>query len=256
MQYTKVMVDNISAAYQRAKSRLILLDYDGTLSPFKPLPHQAKPSPALLRLLQQLTADPANHVVIISGRDHETLEGWLGHLPLDFASEHGLWLKENGGKWHLLHDQDRSWKTEVKTIMDEFAQMVPGAFAEEKTASYAWHYRPAKSQALEAKIEPRLIRRLQPIVRAHNLTLLQGNKVIDVKPAGVDKGAVAHHWLNKRNWDFILAAGDDTTDEDLFGAMPDQAFTIKIGRGRTAARTRLASVRAFQDLLKSLTPKA
>lgn len=253
MLYNISVIDDIAASYRRAHTRLLLLDYDGTLSPFQQLPHQAKPTPALLALLERLAGDPQNKVVIISGRDHETLEAWLGHLPLDFASEHGLYIKENGGGWHLLHRHDDAWKKEIRQILDEFTHAVPGSFTEEKTASFAWHYRPAKDQALAAKALPQLARRLEPVVAANDLTLLKGNKVLDVKLAGVDKGTVAHHWLAKRSWDFILAAGDDTTDEDLFKAMPRNAQTIKIGAGATMARERQRSVRALHALLHSLT---
>lgn len=247
------MPGDIVQAYANAHSRLLLLDYDGTLVSFKSLPHHAKPTPALLKLLGQLAAPPANKVVIISGRDHNTLETWLGHLPLDFASEHGLWLKESGSQWRLLHQQDNSWKKEAKAILDEFTRRLPGSLTEEKTASLAWHHRPAKDQAQAAAAIPQLIGRLKPLAHAHGLALLEGNKVLDLKLAGVDKGTVARHWLKQRHWDFILAAGDDTTDEDLFRAMPDDAFTIKIdGGGSTAARDRLKNYLSLRSLLKKL----
>jgi trehalose 6-phosphate synthase/phosphatase len=54
-------------------------------------------------------------------------------------------------------------------------------------------------------------------------------------------------------YDFIMAIGDDLTDEDSFLALPAPAYTIKVGRGRTKARYRLMSVSAVLELLKSLT---
>ncbi|MFX5626641.1 trehalose-phosphatase, partial [Acinetobacter baumannii] len=53
------------------------------------------------------------------------------------------------------------------------------------------------------------------------LQVLLGNKVVEIKSAGVNKGKAAQHWLDQEpDWDFILAMGDDWTDEDLFAAMP------------------------------------
>jgi len=86
----------IRKAYEKAQKRLIILDYDGTISPFKNKPEDAFPTQAILNMLRDLTSDSKNKVVISSGRDVHTLESWLGKLPLDMAAEHGAFYKENG----------------------------------------------------------------------------------------------------------------------------------------------------------------
>jgi trehalose 6-phosphate synthase/phosphatase len=80
-------IAQIKLKYNQAKQRLILLDYDGTLTALKPRPEDAQPTPELISILQQLASDPANHIVINSGRDHFTLEKWLGSLPVSMAAE-------------------------------------------------------------------------------------------------------------------------------------------------------------------------
>jgi trehalose 6-phosphate synthase/phosphatase len=247
------VTDDIAESYRRAHSRLLLLDYDGTLAPLKPTPPEAKPTHALLELLQTLASDTRNKVVIISGRDHQTLEMWLGRLPLDFAAEHGLWMKERGVAWHMPREVDSSWKAAVRPVLAEFEQRVPGSNIEEKTAGLAWHYRTAAKPEQATQATRQLLAQLEPLVKIHELTTLNGNKIIEVKSLGIDKGTIAQHWLGQRTWDFILAAGDDTTDEDLFKVMPASAHTIKVGTGRTAARMRLRSVRAVHTLLRTLT---
>ena len=92
-------IAQIKLKYNQAKQRLILLDYDGTLTALKPRPEDAKPTPELISILQQLASDPANHIVINSGRDHFILEKWFGLLPVSMAAEHGAFYKENG-VWH------------------------------------------------------------------------------------------------------------------------------------------------------------
>src|SRR5438132_6903173 len=84
-------------AYKHATKRLLLLDYDGVLAPIVPLPEQAMPSKKMFALLEKLTADTRNTCVVVSGRDHETLDEWLGNLPLAFAAEHGLWRRDSQG---------------------------------------------------------------------------------------------------------------------------------------------------------------
>jgi len=77
-------------AYQQASQRLLILDYDGTLMSFQNDPQAVVPDAELLTILKQLCADKRNKVVINTGRDKETISRWLGHLPIEFAAEHGV----------------------------------------------------------------------------------------------------------------------------------------------------------------------
>ena len=88
--------------YQHARTRLLLLDYDGTLVRFHANPQRAQPDAELRQLLADLAGNPQNRVVIISGRDRATLDSWLGELPLDFIAEHGVWLRRAGADWQLF----------------------------------------------------------------------------------------------------------------------------------------------------------
>jgi trehalose 6-phosphate synthase/phosphatase len=82
----------IRQQYAHSTKRLIFLDYDGTLMGFNVDPLQVRPDKELYELLEALAADQKNKLVIISGRKHETLEEWLGMLPLNFVAEHGAWI--------------------------------------------------------------------------------------------------------------------------------------------------------------------
>jgi trehalose 6-phosphate synthase/phosphatase len=62
-----------------------------------------------------------------------------------------------------------------------------------------------------------------------NLQVIDGNKVVEVKKTAFNKGTAARTFVENGNYDFVLAIGDDTTDEDMFEALPDDSFTIKIG---------------------------
>ena len=73
----------------------------------------AQPTPELISILQQLASDPANHIVINSGRDHFTLEKWLGSLPVSMAAEHGAFYKENGVLHHREQNIEQTFKAKV-----------------------------------------------------------------------------------------------------------------------------------------------
>jgi trehalose 6-phosphate synthase/phosphatase len=239
--------------YTVAAQRLLLLDYDGTLVPLQATPQRARPDTELLQLLHDLTADARNHVVIISGRDRHTLEQWLGHLPLDFIAEHGVWLRRAGQDWTLFQEGLRAdWKPELRLLLEQYVRRTPGSFIEEKDYSLAWHYRRADAGLAELRARE-LLGHLGFLTANTELQALEGHKVIEVKHAGLHKGTAAARWLSPRRPDFILALGDDRTDEDTFAALPPTAYTVKVGRApRSRARFGLPGPSEVRALLRQL----
>jgi trehalose 6-phosphate synthase/phosphatase len=248
----QTMEADIIKAYKSAGKRLFLLDYDGTLVEIKRLPQDAKPTPEIKDLLRGLADDPRNTVVIVSGRNYIELQKWLGNLPLFFCAEHGLLYKVPGEEWQATQAVDESWKTAVRRKMKTYAAATPGAFIEEKTNGLVWHYRTAADQRKALAGKEQLVKDLEPLCRDLRLRIMQGAKIVEVQPIGVSKGLGAKHWLDEGGWDFILNAGDDTTDEDMFRVMPADAFTIKVRPGDTSARLRLEAPRDMRKLLRSL----
>jgi trehalose 6-phosphate synthase/phosphatase len=234
---------------ERAKHRLFLLDYDGTLVPFAQTPVKASPGESVLRQLAHLAALPGNEVVIISGRDRATMDRWFGSLDVGFVAEHGVWLKERGGEWWMPEPLSGDWKSEIFPILEVYADRTPGTVIEEKEFSLVWHYRRAEPDlgSLRAK---ELKDDLLHLTANLNLAVIEGNKIVEIKNAMINKGRAALHWVSGHSWDFILALGDDKTDEDLFAALPEGAYSIKIGRGPSKARFNLHSQRGVLSLLE------
>ena len=79
-----------------------------------------------------------------------------------------------------------------------------------------------------------------------------GSKIVEVRTSGVNKGTAAMEWLSKGNYDFILAVGDDWTDEDMFPILPDSAYSIRVGFSGTHARYNIANPREVVRLLAQL----
>jgi len=238
--------------YQAAPSRLLLLDYDGTLVGFQANPQRAQPDAELLDLLGALAANAQNRVVIISGRDRTTLEKWLGHLPLDFIAEHGVWLRRAGEDWSLFQELRADWKREMRPLLDLYVRRTAGSFIEEKDYSLVWHYRRADAD-LGAVRARELMSHLTFMTSNTDLQVLEGNKVIELKNAGINKGTAAARWVSTEQPDFILAIGDDRTDEDTFGALPAEAYTLKVGGApRSLARYSVSSSAEVRKLLQRL----
>jgi trehalose 6-phosphate synthase/phosphatase len=243
--------EKLLADYLAARKRLILLDYDGTLVPFSDWPRKARPSGDVIPLIKQLAQDERNDVVIVSGRDKETLEEWFGSLEIGLVAEHGVWVKEPSGEWLLTGSVKDDWKSQVRPLMELYVDRTPGSFIEEKGYSLSWHYR--KADPGLGSLRARELRDdLSDLTANLALGVLEGSKVIEVKDATVDKGQAAARWLAAGGHDFVLAAGDDWTDEDMFSALPESAYTIKVGRFASKARFSLDSYKGLRALLRKL----
>lgn len=239
-------------AYQKAKKRIIFLDYDGTLVGFTAIPNQAKPDAELKTLLFRLVEDPKNTVVIVSGRDRHSLEEWLGDLRLHMLAAHGLWRREMDGKWDMTAILDNKWKDRIENIMQLYADRMPGTLIEEKDYSLAFHYRKCEPDMVAVKLgEVRAA--LAFAIESMSLSIQEGNKVLEVKDSRIDKGQSVSTFIHHQDYDFILGVGDDYTDEDLFAALPSDAFSIKIGLDPTSAKYRLNSWKSMRVLLHELT---
>jgi trehalose 6-phosphate synthase/phosphatase len=243
--------DKLIAQYHLAKKRLLMFDYDGTLVPIMKRPEDAIPSSGLSKQLSQLAKDEHNDIIIISGRTKKDLQEWFGDLPVALAAEHGALFRRKGGKnWHKTSQVDPIWKEEIGAIFDYYAERTPGSEVEKKEWALVWHYRNASPFYAQKHLVA--IRQLiKPLLKRHGLVMVEGKKILEIHPAEINKGRIGQEWLI-HDHDFILAIGDDTTDEDMFKAMPPESWSIKIGRGRTLANYRLASVDALHALLRKL----
>ncbi len=239
------------ADYRSSKRRLLLLDYDGTLVEFVADPSKAIPDREIADTLKKLSADAKNTVVIVSGRDRETLDRWFHKINPGMIAEHGVWFKEKSGKWQMLKQLRNDWKDRIRPILELYVDRTPGARIEEKEFSLVWHHRMVDQRLGERRASD-LKERLIDIVTPLNLNVLEGSKVIEVKNIGVNKGVAVQKWLNEKDYDFIMAVGDDWTDEDTFDAVPKTAYSIKVGLGYTKARYTIPKPDDARTLLKEI----
>jgi trehalose 6-phosphate synthase/phosphatase len=244
-------IAKIKDDYAKAAKRVILLDYDGTLTALTKIPSEAFPSQEVLRFLQELSSDKKNEVVIISGRDAETLQKWLGHLKLNFVAEHGALIKYKNGTWHSQTNVPSGWKEEIRPMLETYVLRCPGSQIEEKQNTISWHYRNAHND-LGFLRSRELLNNLSELTGNSPIQVIDGNKVIEVRLTGMDKGMTALKVINKFSPDFTLCIGDDTTDEDMFSAVELKAYTIKIGNGTTAARFNVASQEEVLPFLQEI----
>ena len=255
-QPKRLRTTDVLETYRRASRRLLMIDYDGTLVPFAGQPWQAVPPPVVMRLLTSLAAEPHNCVAVTSGRTAEDLNRWFGAIKgLWLIAEHGAEVKSPlEASWEPLRSEvSTDWKSTVMPILEHFVDRTPGSFVEEKKYGVVWHYRMAEPE-FGAWLANELVSMLEAMLAETELRAFRGAKVVEVKPVWANKGEALDRLLAVLSSpDFLFAAGDDRTDEDLFEHMPTEAWTVHIGPGATRAAFVLPDFESLRRVLEMFT---
>lgn len=214
----------MKAQYLKAKRRLFLFDYDGTLTPIVKDPAAAIPADRVLRTMKSLAQSERNAVWIISGRDQQFLDEWMGHIPqLGLSAEHGCFMRPQGSEvWENLTEKiDMRWQLEVMEVYQKYTDRTPGSFIERKRVALTWHYRRAdpilgKWQAEQCRKELE-----ESVAKKYDVEVMSGKANLEVRPQFVNKGYIATRLVNEyvskggQPPDFVFCAGDDFTDEGM-----------------------------------------
>lgn len=253
MECDRAVIDR----YRHAGRRQFWLDYDGSLAPFASHPEGAAPSSALLALLERLSADTRNQIIIISGRDKTTLGKWFGTLPVSLVAEHGAYYRQKGD-WMLLEPLSATWKKKTMPYLQALCFHYGGSFVEEKDFSLVWHFRQIQ-QPLWPEDQLEILNALRSIIPGDDTaTIYSEAAAFEIRSKGIDKGRFLRNgpWYDPRV-DFGLVLGDGQTDEDLFLEAPDNYVTIKVGHhANSAARYCLPSQADVMPFLTRLTNPA
>jgi trehalose 6-phosphate synthase/phosphatase len=244
-------IERALARLSQAAHRTLLLDYDGTLASIAELPGLAAPDDALLDLLRRLSEMPDTAVHVVTGRSQESIEPWLGMLPIWLHVEHGLRSRNRDGTWlEPTHARPSALDT-AAAIMQRVAERTQGMLLEPKRASVAFHYRranPIVTHDCIASLKTELENAIGP-----DLQVLEGHKVLEVRLRAVNKRTAVLAALAMAPANTLaLAVGDDRTDEDMFAALPDDGLSIRVGKGPSNAKLRVESPEALRELLGKL----
>lgn len=257
-QLSSTQRQRLATRFRTAEHRLILLDYDGTLRNFvkTPSPIAAAPTLRIRRIVKQLTDQPNTTVAIISGRTRRALSSWFVGLPVILAAEHGAW-KKYGRKWHQVDTDFKKDKKRIRELMEKYTERTSGALVEEKDYALVWHYANVEPD-VAFKRASELRRELTKLLEGDDIAIHEGHNIIEVKPSFIAKSNVVRELKREYPSDFVLCAGDDYTDEDMFRELQDDraAITIKVGAGETVARYAVNNPGQLLKLLDDMSPNS
>jgi trehalose 6-phosphate phosphatase len=214
---------------------LLVLDYDGTLTPIVARPEQAVLSPRARGLLNALASHPRFVVVILSGRALDDVEERVGVAGLIYAGNHGLEIRGRGVQFtEPTAVADVAALRALTDAIEEALAGVPGVLGENKGLTASVHVR----QVPESR-RPEVRATVEDRVRgwAGGFRVTTGHAVFEIRPpVSWNKGDAAL-WIKEQcaaDVDLVVVVGDDLTDEDVFQALPD-AVTVKVGQSRVTA---------------------
>ncbi|KAI9673739.1 MAG: threalose-6-phosphate phosphatase [Trizodia sp. TS-e1964] len=216
------------AQYRQAKKRLFMFDYDGTLTPIVRDPAAAIPTDSVIQTIKSLASDPRNAVWIISGRDQDFLNKWMGDISeLGLSAEHGCFIREPGNEeWeNLTAKLDMSWQNDVMEIFQSYTERTEGSQIERKKVALTWHYRRADPEYGAAQARECQSHLENTVAKKWEVEVMSGKANVEVRPKLVNKGFIAKRLVKAygdgpgQAPEFILCSGDDSTDEDMFRAL-------------------------------------
>ncbi|CAI0461253.1 unnamed protein product [Linum tenue] len=214
----------IVSAYKMAKSRAILLDYDGTVM------HQnainKSPTQEVISILNRLCDDPNNTVFIVSGRGRDSLAEWFSPCKkLGIAAEHGYFLRwtQDGGWQTCVQSSEFGWMQIARPVMKLYTEATDGSSIETKESALVWQYRDSDPRFGSAQAKE-LLDHLESVLANEPVAVKSGQFIVEVKPQEVSKGIVADKIFTAlsgkgKKADFVLCIGDDRSDEDMFEAI-------------------------------------
>ncbi|KDP34244.1 hypothetical protein JCGZ_07815 [Jatropha curcas] len=270
--FRKLAVEPIVNAYNKTTSRLILLDYDGTMMAQSSM--DKTPSGEVISVLNLLCRDPKNVVFLVSGRGKDPLSKWFSPCEkLGISAEHGFftrWSKDS--PWETCSVAiDNEWKKIVEPVMQLYTESTDGSFIEQKESALVWHHGEADSHFGSSQAKE-LLDHLESVLANEPVVVKRGQHIVEVKPQGVSKGTVVEKLISSmrsrgKSPEFLLCIGDDRSDEDMFESIAShvenpslpaiaEVFACTVGQKPSMAKYYLDDTSDVIKLLQGLAAAA
>ncbi len=235
-----------------ATHRCLVLDYDGTLAPFRVDRMKAFPLDGIVELLTAIRDETDTYLAIMTGRPLQELLALLGDLDIPVSAGQGSEFMYPDGRHETLVPSDRQRERLDRAETEARAQSPHGRI-ERKIAGVALHTRGADPEEAR-KLEEAICSTWEADADEHGLDCRRFNGGIELRIENIDKGTALNALLDGRRPDSLCVyLGDDETDEDALLVLRGRGYGIKVGRprGPTYAEGRLADPAAVREFLRA-----
>lgn len=227
----------------KSRSIFLFLDYDGTLVSFKDRPTDVTTPRKVKNIINKLIKNPKMMVIIVTGRSLIDIKKLMNMNGLSFIALHGLQIETTSGFqffWEQA-DQARLLIKRIKEHMILGLEKEKGAFIEDKELTVVLHYRLLPTNRIQ-----NILHKFKEVVNCYDtnkiLEIIHGNKVIEARPKGWNKGKAIEMFLTQHaeKQDVLpIYIGDDVTDEDAFEFLGKKGISIyvsNLSKRKTAAQ--------------------
>ena len=247
---------DISSRVSEAPRLLVMLDFDGTLSPIVKHPDLATLPPETRTRLLELRTAPGVSLAIISGRSVADLRRRVAVDDITYVGNHGRELQKPSASEPETDLEIRRRMEEVAGHLTQELSGVPGVYIENKGFTVALHYRqvPESLRSQVRSCAQGIAEQMADVIEVS-----EGKCVYDLFPSdGANKGKAASALVEEYGGIpnvLPLYCGDDTTDETVFRALPAGSITAYVGdlQATSAARYQLADPGEVASLLKRIS---
>lgn len=250
-------LNSIENSLKLHKTKILISDFDGTLTPIINTPQMVKLQPRLRNILRKLILKRNFYLAIISGRELSDIKAKINLPNIIYGGNHGLEGEMFGEKFFFpIGKKTLLIFKKIKEQFNKIAGQFKGVFIEDKTLTLSFHYRSANKQSVP-KIIPLISKVLGPFIRKGLISTLKGKMVIDVIPkVNWNKGLFARLIINKisartKTNPAVIFIGDDSTDKTVFRALKND-ITISVGKHGSFAKYYLKNTAQTADFLKHL----
>ena len=221
-------LDDFFRSVASAAPRLLLLDYDGTLAPFREARDEAVPYPGVRERVEALARAPHTRVVVVSGRSVSDLRPLLGvEPPPEIWGTHG-WERYRPGRGLDLVDPGTREREGLEEARARAREVAPAGAVEVKPASVAVHVR-GLPEARRQEVTAAARRVWEDEAEASGLEIHDFDGGVELRVPGRDKGTAVREILAEEPEEAVVAyLGDDWTDEDAFRALEGRGLRVLV----------------------------
>ena len=224
----EALLDEFFEELSRKRERFLLLDYDGTLAPFREDRDNAYPREGFAEIIDAIIAERKVTVAIISGRSIADLRRLLGFVELpELWGTHGLERLSADGNYSMSK-LDPEVEARLSTALDDLCNSFDTRRIEQKLGSVAFHVRGLPPMQAETSLRE-IRERWQPLTHGRRLVISNFDGGIELRATGSDKGRVVCEILSRASGDFsAVYMGDDFTDEDAFIVIKNKGLSVLV----------------------------
>ncbi len=237
MKYIFDHWESVAKKLERADRLLLLLDYDGTLTPIVKKPQQARLNGLTRKWLSRIIRLQRVTVGVISGRAIADVSKLVSVSNVYYAGNHGLEILAGGRKFvHPIALRAKSTLRNIAFRLKRGVRDIPGATVDDKELTLSLHYRLVKRSEIPL-VRQRFLEILRPFLSSSSVRITKGKKVFEVRPnVGWNKGHAVVWLMNTfgKTKPFPVFIGDDITDEDAFRRLKNRGFTVRVRKRSTS----------------------